>query len=100
MEENHPPLVNNYDQSLNRLLAVERSLKRSPQKVAAYCKAMTQYVHSGHVPKVDKEGDEAETVRYLPHYAVFREDKTTTKCRIVFDGSCKTPDGVSLNCRH
>lgn len=34
---------------------------------------------------------------YLPHYAVFREDKQTTKTKIVFDGSAKDSAGVSLN---
>ena len=43
------------------------------------------------------ENDEDRTVRYLPHHAVFRDDKTTTKCRIVFDASAREGDGVSLN---
>lgn len=34
---------------------------------------------------------------YLPHHAVIREDKTTTKVRVVFDASCKTTNGKSLN---
>ncbi|XP_061728464.1 uncharacterized protein LOC133533490 [Cydia pomonella] len=34
---------------------------------------------------------------YLPDPAVIREDKSTTKVRIVFDTSCKYDDGISLN---
>ena len=37
------------------------------------------------------------TRHYLPHHAVFRDEKTTPKCRIVFDASAREGDGVSLN---
>ncbi|GFT00445.1 reverse transcriptase domain-containing protein [Trichonephila clavipes] len=34
---------------------------------------------------------------YLPHHGVFRPDKTTTKLRVVFNGSTSTTSGLSLN---
>lgn len=36
-------------------------------------------------------------VHYLPHHAVMKEDSIITKLRVVFDGSCKTSSGKSLN---
>ncbi|XP_058448908.1 uncharacterized protein LOC131428867 [Malaya genurostris] len=33
---------------------------------------------------------------YLPHHPVFKEASTTTKIRVVFDGSAKTSSGFSL----
>ncbi|XP_018316822.1 uncharacterized protein [Mycetomoellerius zeteki] len=33
---------------------------------------------------------------YLPHHPVFKETSTSTKLRVVFDGSCKTTSGISL----
>ncbi|XP_071056934.1 uncharacterized protein [Onthophagus taurus] len=38
---------------------------------------------------------------YLPHHGVIRESSTTTKLRVVFNGSQKTSSGLSLNdCLH
>ncbi|XP_075233847.1 uncharacterized protein LOC142331699 [Lycorma delicatula] len=36
-------------------------------------------------------------VFYLPHHAVFKETSLTTKLRVVFDGSAKSNNGLSLN---
>ena len=38
-----------------------------------------------------------EKVRYLPHHAVYRDDKSTTKTRIVCDASASEGDDVLLN---
>lgn len=62
-----------------------------------YRNAMMQYFSQGHAREITDEDNQFEKIRYLPHHGVFREDKTTTKCRIVFDGSARTPDVVSLN---
>lgn len=41
--------------------------------------------------------DTETKVHYLPHHAVIRKDKASTKIRIVFDASAKSTEGVSLN---
>jgi hypothetical protein len=38
-----------------------------------------------------------EGTHFLPHHAVLKEDSTATKLRVVFDGSAKTTNGISLN---
>ncbi|GFV75066.1 integrase catalytic domain-containing protein [Trichonephila clavipes] len=49
--------------------------------------------------KVEEHSDEtsANNIYYLPHHGVFRPDKTTTKLRVVFNGSASTTSGLSLN---
>ncbi|XP_062535430.1 uncharacterized protein LOC134204669 [Armigeres subalbatus] len=41
--------------------------------------------------------DPRQPTYYLPHHCVVRPDSTTTKLRVVFDASCSTDTGVSLN---
>jgi hypothetical protein len=96
-KKSSPFLVDNFQQAEQRLISIEKSLKRNPEKATSYCAAMNQYFTDGHAREIKEERKEDGVVRYLPHHAVFREDKATTKCRIVFDASSKTPDGVSLN---
>ncbi|XP_058817019.1 uncharacterized protein LOC131680315 [Topomyia yanbarensis] len=50
----------------------------------------------GHMVEVSEEANEFQTY-YVPHHAVFKPDSTTTKLRVVFDASCATSTGVSLN---
>lgn len=47
--------------------------------------------------KVDYSTENSPKGLFLPYHAVIREDKETTKFRIVFDASCKGVNGVSLN---
>ena len=55
-------------------------------------------VVSGIIEPVSEEQDNNEGTYYLPHHGVVRQDKETTKLRVVFDGSAK-PDNsnVSIN---
>jgi len=46
--------------------------------------------------KDDEESDNHVSY-YLPHHAVLRPESTSTKLRVVFDGSARTSTGVSLN---
>ena len=62
-----------------------------------YCEAVTQHTEDGHARPIDEEEYNADKIRYLPYHSVFREDRATTKCRVVLDSSAKTYDVQSLN---
>ncbi|XP_035230223.1 uncharacterized protein LOC118202180 [Stegodyphus dumicola] len=44
-----------------------------------------------------KEKNEPRVVYYMPHHGVYRPQKTATKLRTVFNASCLTSNGISLN---
>jgi hypothetical protein len=98
--ENHPELCDNYNQPVKRLESVEKQLLRNPIRAEAYKSSINQYHERGFAEEVKDtkaHDNDIKLVRYLPHHAVFRDDKTTTKCRVVFDASAREEDSVSLN---
>ncbi|KRY64891.1 hypothetical protein T4A_10365 [Trichinella pseudospiralis] len=68
------------------------------QALTHHERGMREYLEEDFVEEVTDRTGYPGRIWYLPHHAVIREDKTTTKCRIVFDGSAQY-GGVTLN-RH
>ncbi|XP_062703799.1 uncharacterized protein LOC134286230 [Aedes albopictus] len=81
--------------ALRRLLATERRLARDTSLAKQYSSFMEEYLLLGHMEKVTNEDSTSRC--YLPHHPVVKEASTTTKVRMVFDASCKTSTGISLN---
>jgi hypothetical protein len=80
----------------SRLLSIERRLEQDAQLKTQYQQFMTEYEELGHMtPVTAHEGNQPHY--YLPHHPVIRNSSTTTKMRVVFDGSSKSSSGLSLN---
>ncbi|XP_033225968.1 uncharacterized protein LOC117178654 [Belonocnema kinseyi] len=59
---------------------------------------MSEYEASGDMTEVSAEKIESDLpTYYLPQHVVLKPDSTTTKIRVVFDGSSKTSSVLSLN---
>ena len=56
-----------------------------------------EQLKSGIIEVVPKSEEIIQNCFFLPHHGVIRQDKDTTKLRIVFDGSAKADNNVSLN---
>ena len=54
------------------------------------------YIEKGYIREVPKVEPEPASEWFLPQFPVVRPEKSTTKVRIVFDGSVQQ-DGKSLN---
>ncbi|XP_012145356.2 uncharacterized protein LOC105663061 [Megachile rotundata] len=80
--------------ALNRFLSLEKKFNRDPGLKREYSAVIREYQELGHMSEVQPYGREGF---YLPHHAVVKPSSTTTKVRVVFDGSAKSSSGLSLN---
>ncbi|XP_043259051.1 uncharacterized protein LOC122401156 [Colletes gigas] len=80
--------------ALNRLFPLERRFQRDPELKREYSDVIKEYLDLGHMSEVEPRGTEGF---YLPHHAVIKPTSTTTKIRVVFDGSARSSTGLSLN---
>ena len=80
---------------------LQRKMFKEPEVIHEYNQIIEDHVNKGIVEKVateENKGKENERVHYLPHHAVIRRDRETSKLRIVYDGSAKpTGRNHSLN---
>ena len=95
----HSTIPDNYLLCLKKLNSLLRRLKQDNDMLRVYNQVIEDQLQRGIVEPVEI-GTVGERIRYLPHHAVIRQDKETTKLRIVYDASSKTK-GPSLNeCLH
>ena len=98
--EGHPVLHDNYQLSLKRLHGLMKRLKQDPAILHEYDATIKSQMQQGIVEIVKCTDEPPERVHYLPHHAVVRRNKETTKVRVVYDASARA-DGPSLNeCLH
>ena len=83
---------------VKRFLANEASLLRKGT-MEPFQRVMQEYIDLGHAQKVTPQEMKLPRTEcyYLPIHAVYKNSSSTTKLRIVFDASCSTSTGVSLN---
>lgn len=83
--------------AIQRLKALERKMSRNPTFAVKYRGFMDEYKKLGHMSESSFKFDSEHYI--IAHHGIFK--KGTEKLRVVFDGSCKTSSGVSLNqCLH
>ena len=93
----HPPLPDNYRLALKRLRGLHHRLQQQPALLKEYDAIIQDQVKQGVVEVItDPPPTDSRAVHYLPHHAVVRKGKATTKIQVVYDASAKTT-GPSLN---
>ncbi|XP_075167525.1 uncharacterized protein LOC142239617 [Haematobia irritans] len=84
--------------ALKRLKQVENRFVREPRFASEYRKFMDEYESLGHMVKIGPYPQAIHSNGYfLPHHGVVRESSSTTKLRVVFDGSSRRLPQTSLN---
>ena len=90
------PLGDSKKQAVNRFHSNENSLDRRKIR-SVFNGVMNQYFEMGHAEVIPPGEAVPSCCYYLPMHAVFKDSSTTTKLRVVFDGSATTTSGISLN---
>ena len=90
-------LGNSYNTAHHCLQRTLRRLNKDREHQSLYTKFMTEYEQLNHMVKVTSEPLGNVAPYYLPHHGVLKPDSTTTKLRVVFNGSSPTSSGYSVN---
>ncbi|XP_045463773.1 uncharacterized protein LOC123673333 [Harmonia axyridis] len=81
-----------------QFLRLEHRLENNPDLRVAYHEFMRDYLSSGHMELVPESFDHPRyEPYYIPHHSVHRPDDPATKIRVVFNASCASANGKSLN---
>ena len=86
---------NGYLMCVKRVGQLQARLKKDESLFREYDNIIKEQEKTG---IVERAAETEDTSHFLPHHGVIRQDKETTKLRVVFGGSAKaTKDDVSLN---
>lgn len=96
LKEDPSKLGDSRPQAIARLLQLEKKLSKDKELAEQYKEFMREYQSLGHMEEAVPSKDDDKKY-YIPHHPVIKESSTTTKLRVVFDASCKTSTGISLN---
>ncbi|XP_068734429.1 uncharacterized protein [Montipora capricornis] len=95
-KDDEPPLYRNRTTADDRVFSLEKHLQRRPDVAEKFCEVMEANEAKGYVRKLEAGEIDDGSSWYVPHFPVVREDKGTTKVRIVYDLAARY-GGVSLN---
>ncbi|XP_062542316.1 uncharacterized protein LOC134210285 [Armigeres subalbatus] len=94
-EEKVSMLGDSYTSALRRFQHMEKRFVADEDLRRSYTEFLEEYERLGHMELVSVAPRSSQF--FLPHHAIQRPDSTTTKTRVVFDGSCRGAASLSLN---
>lgn len=93
-----PDLSSTRSTAARVLKSMESRFSREARFQEMYRDFLRQYAELGHLASAPPLEDPLQApVCYLPHHGVLREASSSTKLRVVFNGSSPLPSGDSLN---
>ena len=95
----HEELSSNYEMCKTRLFSLFKRLKENPSLLRQYNEVFEQQLAEGVIERVDSNKYDDGEAHFLCHFGVVRNDRQTTKLRVVFDGSARSGTSLSLNDR-
>lgn len=92
LRKDSPPLGLSRHTALKRLIALEARCKKDPDLAIKIQGFFEDYQQSGHMVAVGPPPTDPSRSYYVPYHAIQNK-----KFRVVFDGSCPSSTGVSVN---
>ncbi|KAF2894389.1 hypothetical protein ILUMI_11784 [Ignelater luminosus] len=86
---------NNYFSALSQMKNLTFKLLKNTRLIE-YDKVIREFMDNEIAEEIPSDCSSEKTY-YMPHHPVYREDKTTSKIRVVFDASAQAPGFASLN---
>ncbi|XP_071579890.1 uncharacterized protein [Temnothorax nylanderi] len=74
-----------------------RRFDAHPEQKEEYSECLREYEALGHMREVPASSSDDTQCVFIPHHPVIREGGSTTHLRVVFNASCPTSNGSSLN---
>ncbi|XP_068991458.1 uncharacterized protein [Neodiprion pinetum] len=97
LKDNSVELGNSRNPAHQMLLRLEKRFGSDAKLKEAYSSFLREYRELGHMRRAINTPEDNSRVFYLPHQGVVRDSSSTTKLRVVFNGSQRTNLGLSLN---
>ena len=94
--ESFSQIPDNFSNSFFRLKNLKVKLQNNDELKENYRRVLNEYESKGIIEKIDHIA-EPGGVHYLPHRAIVKSEKETSKIRIVFDGSSYLKNELSIN---
>ncbi|XP_059224869.1 uncharacterized protein LOC131997670 [Stomoxys calcitrans] len=95
--KNCEELGNSRNIAMAQFYRMERKLQKTPEIKEQYDNAILEYLKLGHMRKISAQEITKAPNYYLPHHAVIKPDRLTTKLRVVFNASSPSSNKKSLN---
>ena len=96
-KNNCTPKSDSYMMCSKRLFQLHSRLKKDESLLREYDQTIRQQIDSKIIEECEKSQDTEDRSHFLPHHGVIKQDRQTTKLRVVFDGSAKSSnDDLSL----
>ncbi|XP_065671999.1 uncharacterized protein LOC136089837 [Hydra vulgaris] len=83
----HPVIIDKCNLCKSRFSALEKKFANDDYLFSSYNSIIKDQLSKGFIEKVSNFKSNIGDIHYLPHRPVIREDKLTSKMRIVFDAS-------------
>nr|XP_046476893.1 uncharacterized protein LOC124216431 [Neodiprion pinetum] len=97
LKDNSVELGNSRNPAHQMLLRLEKRFGSDAKLKEAYSSFLREYRELGNMRRAINIPEDNSRVFYLPHHGVVRDSSSTTKLRVVFNGSHRTNLGLSLN---